>query len=115
MTYHVVLVLPSVTLTPEVAVNITTPMTIRLKCIAVGYPLPIVTWSRTVGPDVVNVTNSSSSAVDYANRQTVSTLTYKYAYLNEAGDHTCLASSTLNNGMPVTSLSSPTSVQGAVG
>ena len=109
------LVVPSVTLMPDVPVNITTPTTIQLKCIAVGFPLPIVSWSRTVGPDVVNITSSSSSAVDYAKRQTVSTLTYKYAYLNEAGDYTCLASSTLNNGMPATALSSPTSVQGDVG
>jgi hypothetical protein len=104
-------VVPSVTLQPDTALYITTPMTIRLKCIAFGFPLPTITWNRTVGPDTVSITDSFSSSVDYDNRQTISILTYKDAYLNESGEYTCLASNTLSNSLTA---SPPVSVQGAL-
>ena len=107
-------VFASVTLVPNI-VNITTPQTIVLHCSAFGFPIPSVTWNRKRGSDNVVLTPSSSPSLDYTKRKTVSTLTLNGAFLNEAGNYTCLASNSLQkDGMSATAVSSVTSLRGTL-
>ena len=108
-------VFPIVTLTPNMTITVAAPRTVDMTCYAFGFPLPSVTWSRTLGSETVNVTLLSSSSPDYPNRRTVSTLTLNDASLSEAGDYTCLGDNRLEkDGVLVTDQSSSTSLQGTL-
>lgn len=96
-------------ITPEGEINITEAKTVHLICKAFGFPKPNVTWIRSRASRNVNITVNPSVSSDDFDSTTVSNLTLIEAYLNEAGEYTCLASNGLmRNGTAFTARSSST-------
>ena len=90
------LVLPKIVDSP-INRSLTSPTDLSFSCRAIGYPLPNVTWTRSLGD--INETMMAVNTRNESLRSVTSKLYLPKANISNAGKYTCTANDEVHEGI----------------